>query len=83
MKLPPPANAFRIPAIPAIKNRKTAWLSGNVMKCQMNGVLAALLKISENRAANCAVPACAKRTCYGTALAFFLTAVSNCGGSAE
>ena len=25
MKLPPPANAFRIPAIPATKNRKSAW----------------------------------------------------------
>jgi hypothetical protein len=35
MKLPPPAKAFRDPAIIAAKNRKTAWLKWSVMKYQM------------------------------------------------
>src|SRR5580704_4133941 len=34
MKLPPPANALRVPAIPAAKNKMTAWLNGKVMKYQ-------------------------------------------------
>ena len=34
MKLPPPANAFKVPAIPAAKNRNRAWVNCNLIKYQ-------------------------------------------------
>jgi hypothetical protein len=49
----------------------------------MNGVLAALLKISECCAANSRHESMCETSGYCTDLAFFLTVASNCAGSAE